>query len=163
MLNVIGPWSEGTASNPFSSYPHGGQVLLGRPPGDQGSCRMGYSLGLQRVTGQSTCAYCRLSMVDDYYHWLLMSVDHEVPRGEALRLGIDPAFSEDVINLVLCCAGCNGFGNRYRTQAIPHPAWSLQEFLALRDQVFADRYDQIATRRLVELARFAAKPWDQPR
>ena len=61
-----------------------------------------------------SCAYCDVSLVDDYYHWLLMSVDHVVPSSEAKRLGIPVASYEDYINLVLCCSGCNGFGNRFR-------------------------------------------------
>ncbi len=146
---------------PFASYPRQGREPLGRPRDLTGACRSGYGLGLQRLTGQASCAYCGMSLVDTYEHWLLMSVDHVVPRGEALRLGVAATLYEDAINLVLCCAGCNGFGNRYRCEAMPQGSWALDEFLALRDRVFADRFQQIARRRTREEAVFAARPWEK--
>jgi hypothetical protein len=118
-------------------------------------------LALQQLTGQTRCAYCDINLVDDYYHWLLMSVDHVVPRGEAQRLGIPDQFYEDVINLVLCCAGYNGFGNRYRCSAEFTSDWSLETFLNLRDRVFADRSQRIALRRASEMQLFAARPWER--
>jgi hypothetical protein len=99
-------------------------------------------------------------LVDTYDHWLLHSVDRVVPRGEALRLGIDPSLFEDVINLVLCCAGCNGFGNRYRTTASPQSPWTLDAFLALRDRVFAERSKLVEDRRGREREFFGARPWE---
>lgn len=101
-----------------------------------------------------------MSLVDDYHHWLLMSVDHVVPSAEARRVGIDPRFYEDAINLVLCCAGCNGFGNRYRAHVGPRAIWTLDEFLSLRDSIFEDRSDRIAKRRAVEIAFFESRPWE---
>src|SRR5947209_5141475 len=113
--------------SPFDAYPSGGQILLGKPK-NQANCRYGYGLELQLLTGQTKCAYCQVSLIDDYYHWLLMSVDHVVPKGEALRLGVPLEYYEDFINLVLCCTGCNGFGNRYRLLYEPQPQWDLQNF-----------------------------------
>ena len=104
--------------NVFDRYPSGGRALLGRQE-LTGACRSGYGLELQRLTGESNCAYCDVSLVTDYDHWLLMSIDHVVPGGEARRVGIDAQFYEDAINLVLCCSGCNGFGNRYRCVVDP--------------------------------------------
>jgi hypothetical protein len=144
----------------FDRYPAGGRKLLGRPASLTGSCRSGYGLSLQRLTGESACAYCGLSLTDDYTHWLLMSVDHVVPAGEARRLGIDQALYEDAINLVLCCAGCNGFGNRYRCPDKPQSRWTLEAFLALRERVFADRSDRIALRRASERDFFETCPWE---
>jgi hypothetical protein len=112
------------------------------------------------MTGETACAYCGVSLVDDYHHWLLMSVDHVVPAGEARRLGIEPRFYEDAINLVLCCSGCNGFGNRYRNAVEPRADWSLQEFLRLRNLIFAERFASIAARRIAELAFFDSQPWN---
>lgn len=146
---------------PFASYPGNGRQPLGRPRDTTGACRSGYGLGLQLLTGQTACAYFGLSLVDTYEHWLLMSVDHVVPRGEARRLGIAATQYEDAINLVLCCAGCNGFGNRYRCEAIPRPNWIIDEFVALRDHVFADRYQRVANRRAQETALFASRPWER--
>ncbi len=64
---------------PFASYPEQGRKPLGRPRDLTGARRSGYGLSLQRMTGQSACAYCGLSLVDTYEHWLLMPVDHVVP------------------------------------------------------------------------------------
>jgi hypothetical protein len=89
-----------------------------------------------------------------------MSVDHVVPAGEARRLGIGRVFYEDAINLVLCCAGCNGFGNRYRCNVEPKMTWTLEEFLSLRDRVFEDRFSRISARRTTEIALFESKPWE---
>lgn len=146
--------------NPFHTYPQSGQVLLGRPRNPV-NCRSGYGLELQRVTGQTNCAYCGVSLVDNYYHWLLMSVDHVVPRGEALRLGISTQYSEDFINLVLCCAGCNGFGNRYRLPHEPRPFWQLHEFVEIRDEAFAARFTSIMIRREAEQKFYWSKPWER--
>lgn len=148
--------------NVFDHYPSGGRELLGRPKWGDGTCRSGYGLALQRLTGEYTCAYCELSLVDTYHHWLLMSIDHVVPTAEARRVGIHTDFSEDAINLVLCCAGCNGFGNRYRCTIEPQAEWTLDEFLALRDSIFADRFQRIGVRREKELGLFALKPWAAP-
>jgi hypothetical protein len=91
-----------------------------------------------------------------------MSVDHVVPRGEARRVGIDPQFYEDAFNLVLCCSGCNGFGNRYRCVVNHEPMWTLEEFLALRDRIFEECFKRIAQRRAAEVAFFESKPWGMP-
>lgn len=148
--------------NVFARYPKGGRELLGRPKSGNGTCRTGYGLALQRLTGESGCVYCGINLVDSYHHWLLMSIDHVVPSGEARRVGIGPEFSEDAINLVLCCSGCNGFGNRYRCAIEPREAWTLDEFLSLRDEVFAERCAQIAARRVAEIATFESRPWVMP-
>lgn len=100
-----------------------------------------------------------MSLVDDFHHWLLLSVDHVVPSAEARRVGMGTEFYEDAINLVLCCAGCNGFGNRYRTLDEPRTAWTLEEFLELRDRIFAERFGRIAVRRAQEIAFFESSPW----
>ena len=70
--------------NVFDRYPLGGRVLLGRPKNLTGACRSGYGLELQRRTGETSCAYCDVSLIDEYHHWLLLSIDHVVPGGEAL-------------------------------------------------------------------------------
>lgn len=72
---------------PFDDYPEGGRVPLGTPR-NWNNCRYGYGLELQQRTAQTRCAYCDVSLVDDYYHWLLMCVDHVVPKGQAAMLNI---------------------------------------------------------------------------
>jgi hypothetical protein len=94
-----------------------------------------------------------------------MSVDHVVPSGVADNLGIAPAYYEDYINLVLCCSGCNGLKNRdtiakFGLSHVPQQHWGLEEFVALRDQVFAVRRQRIEDRRNEEQAFFASKPWE---
>jgi hypothetical protein len=134
---------------PFDSYPGEGRVLLGTPR-DWTICRHGYRLELQQVTGQTRCAYCAICLVDTYEHWLLVSVDHVVPLRQAAALGIPTMFSEDLINLVLCCAGCNRFGNRYAipmSLAVLRTTWELGDFIGLRDAVFNARASAIAVRR----------------
>ena len=97
-------------------------------------------------------------MVDDYRHWLLMAVDHVVPVSEGRRLRIPAQFTGDFINLVLCCSGCNGLGNRYRVAEVPRAEWTLEEFVALRDHIFAERTHSIADRRRQE-EEFYKKEW----
>jgi 5-methylcytosine-specific restriction endonuclease McrA len=143
---------------PFDQYPHRGRELLGRPR-PAFACRDGYGLELMQVTGQTCCAYCGVSLVGDYYRWLLMARDHVIPAGEAKRLGIPPGFSEDFSNLVLACSGCNGFRNRYRVAAEPRPIWTVEDFLELRDRVFADRLQRVRERRALEIAKFNESPW----
>jgi hypothetical protein len=88
-----------------------------------------------------------------------MSVDHVDPAGEARRMGISPEFYEDSINLVLCCAGCIGFGNRNRRELAPRDSWTLDDLVDLRDAIFAERFERIATRRRLEIAQFESRPW----
>jgi 5-methylcytosine-specific restriction endonuclease McrA len=148
------------AESPFTAYPSGGSVLLGSPK-RLDNCRHGYGLEVRDATGQTTCAYCGESLVDDYRHWLLMAVDHVVPSSEGKRLCIPGQFTGDFINLVLCCSGCNGFGNRYRVAADPQTEWTLAEFVTLRDRIFAERSVLIADRRTKEMA-FYRDHWERP-
>jgi hypothetical protein len=143
--------------SPFSAYPCGGRTLLGAPK-QLDNCRHGYGLELSNVTAQSNCAYCGKSLTDDYRHWLLMAVDHVVPSSVGKSLGIPGRFTDDFINLVLCCSGCNGFGNRYRVADEPKEEWTLVEFLALRDRIFAERSARIADRRQEEES-FFERAW----
>lgn len=145
---------------PFDAYPHGGQQLLGRLSG--GSARWGYGLRLQRITGQTRCAWCDVDLVANYYRWLLLSVDHVVPTSEAKRLGIPLEFSADSVNHVLACTGCNGFDNRYQGTQLPQETWTLEEFIALRDAVFRERLPRIAQRRARDLEFFESRPWHPP-
>ena len=55
---------------PFDRYPGRGTMFLGKCGG--ANCRHGYGLMLQQLTGQTSCAYCGLSLIHTYEHWLLM-------------------------------------------------------------------------------------------
>ncbi len=101
-----------------------------------------------------------MDLFSTYERWLLLQVDHAVPTSVAKNLGIPFDLYEDLFNLVLACAACNGFDNRYRYRVdVPSlAAWTVEEFVALRDAVFAERTGRIAARRDVELAFFASLP-----
>ncbi len=144
---------------PFDRYPSGGNVLLGRLRG--ANARHEYGLALQRLSGQHQCTYCGLEFLDDYYHWLLLSVDHVVPAGEARRLGIPDSYYEDMINLVLSCSACNHFDNGFKVPRQPQTEWTLEEFVTVRDTVFAERRPRIEACHAREKAFFDGRPWQE--
>jgi hypothetical protein len=143
---------------PFDNYPTDKDTLESNAHWGS-NCRHEYGLKLHELTGQTRCAYCGISLVDDYYHWLLMSVDHVVPVNEANRLGIPPALIHGVVNAVLACSGCNGLDNkRTMPDEQPPPKWTLEEFTRLRDRFFSERKARIAERRAEEM-RFFDRTW----
>ncbi len=145
---------------PFDQYPTDEAVLL-KYPGDASNCRHGWGLSIQKLTRQSRCAYCGLSLVNDYHHWLLMSVDHVIPKSEAAKLGIPPELAESLANLVLACSGCNGLGNRFAiAEEEAKSTWTTGDFLKLRDETFVKRKAVIAECRAKEMAFFDSKPWE---
>lgn len=147
---------------PFDEYPGGGREPLRRRTG--AACRDGYGFQFQEITGQTHCAYCGVSLVDNYYHWLLMAMDHVIPLSQARKLKIPGKWYDNCINVVLCCSGCNGFDNRYvipdkileecGITAQSEEDWKIEDFLQLRDQVFKYRYERIAVRRAAEENKF---------
>jgi len=145
---------------PFNQYPEDGLKLLPRMRGD--NCRHGYGLELQRLTGQTTCAYCGVSLVDDYYHWLLLSVDHVIPVRQCHRLGLPDDWRESYSNMVLSCSGCNSFDNRYPIPwDEPSSDWTLDRFFNLRNKVFKDRKPRILSQRAKEMRFFKSRPWER--
>lgn len=128
-------------SLPFDNYPEGGRQLLGRRKGN--NCRKGYGLGLQRITGQTTCGYCGLNLVGTYEHWLHLEVDHVVPWGAGRVLGVPDTWLDDLSNLVLACSACNRFNNREKTPAEMECPATLDEFFNLRDDLFRQRKARI--------------------
>ena len=144
---------------PFDSYPHGGRQLLGKRRG--ANCRHEYGLELQRLSGQTMCAYCGQSLIDAYTHWLLMSVDHVVPTKAGRALGIRTEWLGDRCNTVLCCSACNGFGNRYQLPVNTPPPESLDAFINLRDATFAERRALILECHEKERCFFVGKPWEK--
>ncbi len=147
---------------PFEQYPGGGSVLLGQVTG--ANARYEYGLRLQQLTGQTACAYCGVSLVDDYYHWLLLTTDHAVPVSVGTALEIPRAFINDYVNRVLSCAGCNGFRNLYSPTfaATEGTTWTVDEFARFRDRVFAERLEMVRLRREQEQRFFAGRPWAEP-
>ena len=112
-----------------------------------GNARREYGHWLVR-RGHTDCAYCGVSLAEDYYRWLLLSVDHVIPAGEYKRLGIPRKWGESYSNIVLACLGCNMFDNRYEvTWQGPKNEWTEAEFFELRDKVFAERMGRIASAR----------------
>ncbi len=153
---------DGTASEEllFRKYPHQGRQLLARRAGD--SCRKGYGLQLQELTGQMDCAYCGLSLVSSYEQWLLMQVDHVVPFRTGKALGIPIEWLEDCSNLVLACAACNSFCNRDKIPADVERPDSLEDFYELRDVMFVRRRQRILAAHEKERAFFGQRPWEAP-
>ena len=144
--------------SPFDRYPGGGRKPFGRRRGD--TARQGYGLQLRRETGERSCAYCGLDLFSDYDRWLTLQVDHVVPLNVAADLGVPLDLYEDMFNLVLACAACNGFDNRYRYRVglSPQATWTVEAFVALRDTVFTERCKRIEVRRAAERAFFDKLP-----
>ena len=107
--------------------------------------------------GQTSCAYCGMSLVDSYEHWLLLTVDHVIPvtekdRKEGHRLRIPKQWHESYSNIVLACSGCNGFRNRYEVSwQGPKESWKESEFFEFRDRVFREKAAQISEARDSEM------------
>jgi hypothetical protein len=152
---------ERLAMKPFDDYPKGGREKLGLRTGS--NCRRGYGLRLQQVTGQTKCAYCGLSLVDAYEHWLLMAVDHVIPTKAGREIGIRDEWLADWANCVLSCSACNGFRNRFRFPAgkCAPPSW--EEFVRLRDDCFRDRKEEITPAGEADQNFFARKSWAERR
>lgn len=134
--------------------------MLGRA--SQGSCRYNYGLKHQQMTGQEECAYCGMSLVDTFEHWLQIALDHVIPRSAATKLGIPAEWIEDYSNRVLCCGACNTLDNRCLTPEDALCPLDEEEFFNLRDRMFLFRKERIALRRDKERNFYLSKPWDAP-
>jgi hypothetical protein len=76
------------------------------------------------------------------------------------ELGIPAEWCEDGSNLVLACAACNTFRNRYKpSNALPVPR-TKAEFFDLRDRIFADRKEKISQGHREDRAFFEGRPWE---
>lgn len=144
---------------PFDDYPGNGRKFFSRLK--HANCRHEDGLELQRKTRQRRCAYCGVSLVDTYEHWLMMSLDHVVPTSVARSLGIPEEWFDDFANTVLCCSACNGFANRYEVPASVSLPESESDFFALRDKIFKERRAMIRACHGEERAFFESKPWEQ--
>ena len=150
----------GNVETPFELYPGDGLSLLPKMTGD--TARRHYGLKLQQLTRQTRCAYCDISLVDDFRHWLLLSVDHVIPTAQGKRLGVPNDWCDSYSNIVLCCSGCNGFDNRYQISVDELPEnWTVKTFCQLRNRVFSDRKAKILLRSAEEIRFFESEPWSQ--
>jgi hypothetical protein len=59
---------------------------------------------------------------------------------------------EDLLNHVTCCRACNEFLNGLRVEVTPPD--SLSAFLALRDDILADKRNRATSRHRIERDRF---------
>ena len=140
---------------PFDDYPEGGRTIIKKM--GRANARREDGLWLMEKAQQDRCVYCEVSLVDDYYHWLLLNVDHVIPAKECTRLYIPEEWHHSFTNAVLACFGCNLFDNRYTIewqQPKAAAAWKVSEFIALRDEVFAERKTRILSRRADEVQFF---------
>ena len=140
---------------PFDDYPGEGKRILKKM--GRTNARREDGLWPMQNARQNSCAYCDVSLVDTYDHWLLLNVDHVVPARECARLGIPDGWHHSFTNAVLSCFGCNMFDNRYSIEwQIPKAPddWTVREFITLRDRVFRERYGRIGARRACEIGFF---------
>jgi 5-methylcytosine-specific restriction endonuclease McrA len=140
---------------PFASYPGGGRRLTGKFL-TNGPSRTFAGLNLMKFTRQTRCAYCRLDFLQ-YANWLIMCVDHVVPSGYIKENGINTEWEHDYANLVLACAPCNGFDNRYKPRFPPQPLETPEQFLSFRDQVFVERRANVLALRESQRSIFQAQ------
>lgn len=135
---------------PFSNYAGNGNTILKKM--GRANARREDGLWLMENTGQVKCAYCEISLVDEYYHWLLLNVDHVIPERECKRLNLPADWHHSFTNTVLACSGCNIFDNHYSIiWQSPKPQWTVEEFVTLRDKVFVERKMRILKRRSEEI------------
>ena len=135
---------------PFDDYHGGGYTMLPKLKGRNTRRQDGHWLV---ENGQTSCAYCKMSLVDSYEHWLLLTRDHVIPVSEGRRLGIPKSWYESYSNIVLACSGCNGFRNRYDVSwQVPKESWEESEFFEFRDRVFEERADLIEEARNSEMS-----------
>jgi len=144
--------------NPFASYPKWGEVDP-LPVRGMTTCRTGYAARLQQLTGQTSCAYCGMDLVDTFEHWLLVSVDHVIPQNVATKDASWGKWVHNLYNTVLCCSACNGFLNRFRLPLNAQAPATFDEFCRIRDEVFETRRKRLEKRWTEERAAYDSKPW----
>lgn len=155
-VNEMGLHGGRVPMQPFDDYPGGGRTML-RKMG-RTNARREDGLWLMNHAGQSSCAYCGLSLVDDYNHWLLLNVDHVIPVKECERLRVPAEWHHSFANAVLACSGCNMFDNHFTVSwEQPREGWEESGFIDLRDKVFQERVIRIQSRRQAELFFFDSK------
>jgi hypothetical protein len=128
---------------PFDKYPDKGLKPIRRLRGTV--ARHGHAREVLE-NGGFACAYCGLDMTV-FEGWLQLSVDHVIPQ-QMVTFNWNPDWVLDEFNVVACCRPCNDLFNR--DPVLGDPPASLEEFIAIRDRVFADRRVRILERRAAE-------------
>jgi hypothetical protein len=146
---------------PFDLYPHKGRQLIERSW--RGSnARHDYGLVFMKVTGQTRCAYCEVSLIGSYEAWLSLVLDHVVPSSVCIAAKVPDEWCGNFSNAVLACAACNGFCNRYKPSDATLTSGTLEAFYDLRDRIFVERKKLITRRRAEERQFFEKRHWESP-
>jgi len=138
---------------PFSTYPNREDELR-KSIWTGGNCRHEYGLKFIQETHQTCCAYCGKPLTESYDAWVTMVIDHVVPVSVCKGLNIQMEFCRSLANMVLACATCNGFDNRYRLTS-ERKVSTFREFLVLRDEIFIARRERIQRKHESEKKFFA--------
>lgn len=149
--------------DPLDQYPTFNLMTLKALNTDNNTFRRkgGYGLGLYQHIGQKPellrCAYCGV-LFDNFTRWLMISVDHVVPKAAAIALEVDKNLWDSVLNLIFCCRICNDFNEGlkhskreevlkilppYEPELVKLP----EGFLRLRKATFPRRLEYIVTKR----------------
>lgn len=137
---------------PFDSYPEDERKLFWS--GNQSNCRQGYGYTFMKLTGQTHCAYCETNLTEHYRAWLTIALDHVVPKSICKQHNVPRQLGEGLQNFVLACAACNGFCNRYRYNGEIPQTLTESEFYRIRDKIFEERKQLIASQHHKEEAFF---------
>ena len=131
---------------PFDDYPKPAPGMDFLPKMGGGSARQDYGHWLVKCANQECCVYCDVNLVDTYDHWLLLTVDHAIPKSACEKLGIPEDWCESYTNIVLACSACNNFLNQYgisygleKQQPKPSKKWTVPNFIALRDRAIKEK------------------------
>jgi len=150
--------------SPFERYPEAGGKLLPNRQGLQ-SRRVDCAEYI-RLTGITYCVYCRLDFTI-FENWLNMVLDHVIPQSDCARMecsgGISPQnLTWSYSNAVLACSACNGFCNRFKGEDLGRALESTDDFFALRERYYVQRYEAVRIRRLVEKLWFDSTSFSAP-
>ncbi len=140
---------------PFSTYPNKEDELR-KSIWTGSNCRHEYGLKFIQETHQTCCAYCGKPLTESYHAWVTMVIDHVVPVSVCRSLNIQMEFCRSLANMVLACATCNGFDNRYKLTS-ERKVSTFQEFLVLRDEIFIARRERIQNKHKKEHEFFESK------
>ena len=137
---------------PFDCYPGGGYELENPSPAGGGQACEGGVEAVLHCCGWE-CAYCGMDLRNRYETWLMVTVDHVVPRS-ATCAGIQLAWLDNLANQVTCCSACKSFVSRIQVRE-PVPR-TLEAFFELRDQLFERKTVYALRRHAVARARWRA-------
>jgi hypothetical protein len=123
------------------------------------------------------CAYCGLHLLEPYEHWLLLTVDHVIPKRLIQRNGRwgrlrnrkqIANWIEDATNCVICCSACNHFTSRIEISEniLGNPPrndsngeWN--RFLQMRNELFTQKREHAIKQHRAERI-FWNESWRRP-